>query len=66
MSSLHPTIAADLADARQRDLLGEAMSRRLAVGASGSLRRWLGQQLISWGVRIAPEVRPLLCSEVSR
>jgi hypothetical protein len=63
---LHPTVAADLAEARRRDLLGEAASRRLAIGAPGGLRTWLGHRLISWGVRIAPEVRPLVCSEVSR
>ena len=64
---LHPTVAADLAEARRRDLIGEAASRRLAIGAApGGLRKWLGHRLISWGVRIAPEVRPLTCSEVPR
>ncbi len=64
---MHPTVAADLAEARRLDLMGEAASRRLAIGAApGGLRKRLGRSLISWGLRIAPEVRPLTCSEGSR
>ena len=65
IGSLHPTIAADLAKARQRDLLDGAARRRRADRASGSLRNWIGQVIVGWGVRIAPEVRPRICSEVS-
>ena len=62
---LHPTIAADLARARQRDLLDGAARRRRAPRAPGSLRHRIGQALVGWGVRIAPEVRPRICSEAS-
>ncbi len=72
MSALYAALAARLAAERERELLAAAARRRLAEAARGhaiahsSLRGSIGHALITLGIWLAPEVRPLICSAASR